>query len=519
MAGRAGPLKRTGGAAVLVAAVLTCLTLGTALVVALQAGSWMPRPADWAAVRFTLVQAALSSFLSCLLAIPVARALARRRFAGRELLVTLMGAPFLLPVIVAVLGLLAVFGRAGLFNDALAALGGPRLSIYGLHGVVLAHVFLNLPLATRMLLMGWQAIPAERFRLAQSLGLGPWGVFRHLEIPMLRAVLPGAAVAVFVICLTSFAVALTLGGGPRTTTVELAIYQALRFDFDPARAATLAVLQFVLCGMAVGLGWAALREAGFGAGLGRRVAAPAPTGWRLFGDVFVVAAAAAFLLVPLGTILLRGLMGLGDLPDGVLAATARSVSVALVSTLLTVSAALVLALAVARRGRGVAGIEAAAMLPLAASALVLGTGLFLIVRPYARPEDVALPVTVLVNATLSLPFVYRLLLPEARALDADYARLADSLGLSGMARLRWLVLPRLARPLGFGAGVAAALSMGDLGVITLFAGDGGATLPLLVHRLMGAYRMDAAAGAALVLVAVSFALFALFDWGGRRAAA
>ena len=219
-----------------------------------------------------------------------ARALARRRFAGRGLLVTLMGAPFLLPVIVAVLGLLAVFGRSGVFNDLLALMGLPRLSIYGLHGVVLAHVFLNLPLATRMILQGWQAIPAERFRLAQSLSMGPGAVFRHLELPMLRATLPGAAVAVFVICLTSFAVALTLGGGPGATTVELAIYQALRFDFDPARAAALSALQFALCAGAVALGWRALQVQGFGAGLGRRMAIPAPGGWRRAGDALAIAA-------------------------------------------------------------------------------------------------------------------------------------------------------------------------------------------------------------------------------------
>ena len=207
------------------------------------------------------------------------------------------------------------------------------------------------------------------------------------------------------------------------------------------------------------------------------------------------------------------------MPDGIAAALMRSLAIAAGSTVLTVSAALALALAVAARPRGAIWLEAAAMLPLAASGLVLGTGLFLTVRPYLRPEDLAIPVTMLVNATLALPFVYRLILPDARAMEADYARLASSLGLRGIARLRWLVLPRLGRPLGFGAGVAAALSMGDLGVITLFAGDSGATLPLYVHRLMGSYRMDAAAGAALVLVAASFALFAVLDWGGRRAAA
>ena len=72
------------------------------------------------------------------------------------------GAPFLMPVVVAVLGLLTVWGRSGWVNAGFAALGLPGFSVYGLRGVVLAHVFLNLPLATRMLLIGWQAIPAVR---------------------------------------------------------------------------------------------------------------------------------------------------------------------------------------------------------------------------------------------------------------------------------------------------------------------------------------------------------------------
>jgi thiamine transport system permease protein len=70
--------------------------------------------------------------------------------------------------------------------------------------------------------------------------------------------------------------------------------------------------------------------------------------------------------------------------------------------------------------------------------------------------------------------------------------------------------------LGYGAGLAAALSMGDLGVIALFAGDQGATLPLMVQRLMGAYRMEQAAGAALLLVSLSFGVFWLFDRIGDR---
>lgn len=505
-------------AGALLAAGLAVLTLGTLAAVALRAGGFSPAEADWAAVRFTLIQAALSALWSVVLAVPVARALMRRRFPGRGALIVLMGAPFLLPVVVAVLGLLAVFGRNGPLNQGLIALGLGPVSIFGLHGVILAHVFLNLPLAVRMLLQGWQSIPAERFRLAQSLGFGPWAMFRHLEWPMLRANLPGVAVVIFLVCLTSFAVVLTLGGGPRVSTVELAIYQALRFEFDLGRAAGLALVQFGLCALAVALaGWLTL-PTGFGAGLDRRAIFAAPGGLRRCIDGLIILAASLFLLLPLGAIFWRGAPGLWSLPASTGPALLRSLLVASGAAWLAVGAALVLALAVARKARGGRLIEVAAMLPMASSALVLGTGIFLIVHPFIRVESLALPVTLLVNATMALPFVYRLLLPQVRLLEADFGRLAHSIGLRGWARLRWLVLPRLARPIGFSLGLAAAMSMGDLGVVALFAGERGETLPLLVSRLSGAYRMEAAAAVALVLTATSFALFALCDWGGRRIA-
>jgi thiamine transport system permease protein len=505
------------GAGVAVAASLCLLTLGTLVAVVARAEAMSMGPSDWAAVRFTVLQAALSSLLSVGLAVPVARALARRRFPGRGLLIGLMGAPFLLPVIVAVLGLLAVFGRSGIVNEGLAAVGLHPVSIYGLHGVVLAHVFFNLPLAVRMILAGWQAIPGERFRLAGALGMGSGAVFRHLEWPMLRSVLPGAAVAVFLICLTSFAVALTLGGGPRATTVELGIYQALRFEFDLGRAAMLAAVQFALCGAAVLLAARLAMPTGFGGGLDRAVVRwDAARPILVLQDSIAIGFGALFLLVPLAMILVRGMAGIAELPGGLVAAAVRSVAVALGSTVLCVSAAVVLALGVQRGARWM---ELAGMLPLAASSLVMGTGLFLIVHPLVSPENLALPMTALVNAAMALPFVLRLILPALREIEAAQGRLADSLGLEGWARLRWLILPRLRPVLGFGAGLVAALSMGDLGVIALFAGESETTLPLLVHRLMGAYRMDAAAGAALVLVGLSFGLFWLFDRGGRDAAA
>ena len=488
----------------IVAGLVSALTLGTLCAVALRAEFQTGLgAADWAAIRFTVSQAFVSAAMSCLLAIPVARALARRQFKGRGALITLLGAPFLLPVIVAVLGLVMVFGRNGIFNDVLGYIGMPEISIYGFHGVVLAHVFFNMPLVTRLILQGWLAVPSERFRLAASLN-APIG--RLIEWPMLRNILPSAFLVVFLICLMSFAVALTLGGGPKATTVELAIYQALRFDFDLGRAALLALVQFGICAAAATIAWGITSPEVSGAGFDRAVQR-----WDggVKRDVLAISLAALFLILPLGMIVLRGSSALLSLQPDIWQAALRSVIVALCSSALCTVMALALAL---RAGRLVA---VAGVLPLAASSLVLGTGLFLIVYPYISPAKLALPMTMLVNAVLALPFVLRAIAPAVTKIESDFGRLGASLGMSKCAWLWRIVLPRLRGPIGFGAGIAAALSMGDLGVIALFASDAQETLPLAMYRLMGAYKMEAASGAALLLLIMSFMLFWICDRGGR----
>lgn len=512
---RAEPRWPVLAAALVAAAVLLALNLGSLGAVLWRAeGAARLGAADWAAARFTLTQAVASAVVSVAFAIPVARALARRRFAGRGALILLMGAPFILPVLVAVIGLLAVFGRGGVVNAALAWLGLPPVSIYGFHGVVLAHVFFNMPLSVRLLLQGWARIPAEHQRLGAALGFGAAARLRHVEGPMLLRVVPGALAVVFLISLTSFAVALTLGGGPRATTLELAIYQAFRFDFDLGRAALLALLQAAI-GMLALLALARLTLPEPGAtGLDRLAPAP-PGGVARSLDAGWIGVAALFLLLPLSMVVLRGAPHLAGLPPAVWRALGQSLLVAGLSVLLL--AALVAALTLGGLLRRWP--EGIGMASLVASPLVIGTGLFIVIHPLADPARFALAVTALVNAAMALPFALRAVLPAARRAQADYARLSAALGLGFGGHLRWVLWPRLRRPAGFALGLGAALSMGDLGVIVLFAQTGGETLPLQLQRLMGAYRTDAAAGAALLLLLASLAAFAGLERmiGGRDA--
>jgi thiamine transport system permease protein len=230
-------------------------------------------------------------------------------------------------------------------------------------------------------------------------------------------------------------------------------------------------------------------------------------------DGAVITCAALFLLLPLGAVVLRGAVGLPLMPASLWNAAFLSLGVALASVVVLLALALPMAGWIATRRSG--AIEAIGLLGLSASPLMIGTGWFILINPVMDPARVSLPVTALVNALMALPFALRILVPRLRDTVQDFGRLSETLGLRGWALWRWVLLPRLRPQIGFAAGLTGALSMGDLGVITLFADLERATLPLQMYRLMGAYQMQAAAGAALVLLVMALGIFWVCDKGGR----
>ena len=482
-------------------------------------------------VVFTLWQASLSALISVGMAVAVARALARRaEFPGRALLLRLFGLPLVIPVIVAVLGMVAIYGQNGVVNRLLAGIGLPTGQfLYGLSGILIAHVFFNMPLATRLLLYAWQAVPGETWRLASQLGMSSGQIFRLIEWPLLRHVIPGVAGLVFMLCFTSFTVVLTLGGGPGATIIEVAIYQALRLDFDLARAVTLALVQITLCAALVGCGQRFARAVPTAPTEGRLLGRPdvASLGGRI-ADALVIVVAAIIVLLPLVAVVAAGLRGplIDVLADATLwRAAARSLTIALSAGVL----ALVLGWAILltsrelrmrrRRPRAAEAVELSGSLVLVVSPIVLGAGLFVALMPLTDVFSVGLELVIVVNAMMGLPYVIRLLGPPLMRVAEQHDRLCASLGIAGWNRLGLVEWPALRHPAGLALAVCSALAMGDLGAIALFGTRETATLPLLLYQRMGSYRLDEAAVTALVLVTMCLALFVVIErgMGGRGA--
>lgn len=481
--------------------------------------------------RFTVWQALLSTLLSIVPAIFVARALDRHPdFPGRATILRLFALPLALPAIVVALGVLALLGRAGLFAPVLAGLGrGTWPGIYGLSGILVAHVFFNLPMATRLFLQSLDTVPADQWRLASQLGMTPAPVFRLIEWPAMRAVLPGIAGLVFMLCVTSFTIVLTLGGGPRASTLEVAIYQALRFDFDPARAVALTVVQLVLTAVAVALlarlGATMTGEAGIS--LSRRRAMSTGPAERAV-NIAIILAAALFVAGPIVAIIVDGLgADLGRLLSDPAVARATSTSLILAGLSAVISVALAWALSAGRRtlaaarGSAPAGflerlMDSGAGFVLVVPPIVIGTGWFMLLRQSTDVLALAPVMVVAVNAVMAMPLVLRALRPAYDSAGGRHDRIAAQLGIAGWNRLRLIDWPVMRRPVFTALSFAMALSLGDLGVIALFGSNSVQTLPYLLYSRMGSYRTEDAAGLALLLGTVCLGLTLLADWLGKE---
>ncbi|MEM6462666.1 MAG: thiamine/thiamine pyrophosphate ABC transporter permease [Pseudomonadota bacterium] len=485
----------------------------------------------WSVTRFTLLQACLSTIISIGLAIPLARAIARRQaFAGRKWLLRLLAVPIGLPPIVAALGLIEIWGRQGIVNHALIALGmDSPVSIYGLAGILIAHVFFNMPLAARLLVSQLERVPAEHWRNASQLGLGQWAVFRLIEWPFMRSHLPAVSGLVFMLCITSFTLVLLLGGGPAATTIEVAIYQALRFDFDPQRAVILALIQLLLTAFLLliltMIGGSPDEQATLGQAAkrypGRGVAA------RFF-DYGLIGLCALFLLAPLVSIAISGLSAdfVRLLNEPVVwRAIFTSLAIAAIAALISVSIAATLVRARyaamplaydypwARAFRLSA--SGASSLVLLVPPIVLGAGWFVLLRNRADIFAVAPFIVITINAMMALPFTVRVLEPAHTTHMARTARLSSALGIGGLDRLRLIDWPGMRRSFLLAMAFAMALSLGDLGAIALFGSQELITLPYLLLQRMGSYRTNDAAGLALILGIVCLVLMIFADQGRK----
>ncbi len=482
---------------------------------------------------FTVWQAAVSTLLTVVLALPGCYVFARYDFPGKSLLRALTTVPFVLPTMVVSLAFTALLGPRGMLNQVLMGLlrlDRPPLDLqHTVFIIILAHVFYNYTLVLRIVGTYWSNLSPQVEEAARMLGSSRWRAIWEVTLPLLLPSIAAAALLVFVFDFTSFGVILVLGG-PRFATLEVAIYRQTVHFLNLPLAAALSVIQ-ILITFALMVAYTRLQATtALPVELrSRRAIQRRPRGWHevllVGGNVGLMV---LLLVLPLLALVQRSLTLGGQLaftyyrelfrnPRGSafyvppVAAVRNSVGFALATVGLSVVLGLMAATLLDRRpnrsrwqGRkdteggsnGVSGIRAVwnglqrlldpiLMLPLGTSAVTLGLGYIVALDQPPLDLRTSPALVVLAHTLVALPFVVRSVLPALRSIQPQLRETAAVMGASPWLVWREVDLPIVARAVVVGAVFAFTVSMGEFGATSLIARPERPTMPVAIFRFLG----------------------------------
>ena len=500
---------------------------------------------------WSLAQAGISTALTLLLGLPVAWVLARFQFVGRDWALRLLMLPFVVPTLVAALGVLALWGPQGHWSEPLGleTEDAPWLLVVG-------NLFFNLCLVVRAGVDALGQVSASRLAAARTLGATPWRAFWRVEWPAIRLAVASALCLVFLYCFAGMGLALVLGG-QRWATAEVEIYTLVAHELRLADASALALWTLTLATAITGVyAWLANRLA-----QPRRADGVLPRRLTHLHQRVAVALALGVLgLVSVAPLVATVAWALADVPALWQVWTAPDTLDALWNTVRFSAMALALATvlgvcqglavfhwnsphklavgAVKRssketnqkkrqgpflianaawrrvaswRGWGVA-VRASTLVPFVVSPVAVAFGLLLLYPSWTA----SLALLVAAYALLAYPFVGQHVANALDALPPHWHQAARTLGASPWRVFVRVTLPLVAPALRRGMAFAAATALGEFAVSLFLSRPEWTTLTTLIYQHLGrpgADNLHAAHALSLLLMLLALGVFVLLDVG------
>ena len=202
----------------------------------------------------TLFLALLTASGCTLLGLAFALVVTRTGFPARRAVRLLTVLPIVTPPFVIGMGLILVFGRAGLANQLLEWAFGlePSRWIYGLPGVLLAQLFAFTPVAFLVLVGVVEGVSPTLEEAAQTLRADASRTFRTVSLPLMRPGIANAFLISFIESIADFGNPIVLGGNFGVLSTEI-YFSIVGAQLDQGRAAALALVLLAFALAAFGL--------------------------------------------------------------------------------------------------------------------------------------------------------------------------------------------------------------------------------------------------------------------------
>lgn len=198
-----------------------------------------------AAIRLTLLVAAIAVPASALVGLAAAWAIGKFQFVGRSLLITLIDLPFTVSPVIAGLIFVLLFGRQGWFGPWLDSHGIPI--IFAVPGIILVTLFVTFPFVAREVIPLMQAQGTEEEEAARVLGASGWQIFRRVTFPNVKWALLYGVILCNARAMGEFGAVSVVSGHIRGCTNTMPLHVEILYnDYEFAAAFAVASLLAIL---------------------------------------------------------------------------------------------------------------------------------------------------------------------------------------------------------------------------------------------------------------------------------
>ena len=207
----------------------------------------MLTPAEWEALRLSLVVASFATLASLPFAIAMSWLLARTEFVGKGVVDAMVHAPLVLPPVVIGYLLLVLLGTRGPIGAWLLDSFGIRL-IFTIQGAALAAAVMAFPLMVRGMRLSLDAVDRGLESAARTLGATRRDVFFSVTLPLMLPGIVSGSVVGFARSLGEFGATITFVSNieGQTRTLPLALYTATQTPNGDVTALRLVAISMTL---------------------------------------------------------------------------------------------------------------------------------------------------------------------------------------------------------------------------------------------------------------------------------